>query len=379
MFSLDPPNEDQRFHPFQAFRYEPKELKGSTLLHTMFEADYLLKSFSVGTEVSAIPPFKQRPCIEGLIANLPQHLQKVLKPMSQRGQSWSHMQRFWIQADELIYDEIERDGKLTIKMKSPTMVIRTHPLMTDVDGKLKDTLENVNPDSPEYKFAADLSDNYEEIGKYFPIFARLREIFKLLFLHNVIQNTLEDYRDKAENKGLNIPRSVIERIQKKQREEKLKQIIDMLAKVKSQYDTACSTRYSHVSDARSKIISNLLEICRGYGYYSTMETKVDRCLNNNYLAEGELIDYICSCVKNATQSDIDALRDAAHQAGYYGSSVNDMVREIELKHRQQVSSVVSTLKSQYHQIVSSCNSQVSNAKPQIARDLTNICKGNYST
>jgi len=110
-----------------------------------------------------------------------------------------------------------------------------------------------------------------------------------------------------------------------------------------------------------------------------METKVNRCLNNNYLAEGELIDYICSCVKNATQSDIDALRDAAHQAGYYGSSVNDMVREIELKHRQQVSSVVSTLKSQYHQIVSSCNSQVSNAKPQIARDLTNICKGNYST
>ena len=76
-FSLDPPNEDHRYHPFQAFRYEPKELQGSTLLHTMFETDYLLKSFSVGTEVSSVPPFRQRPCREGLVAKLPEEVKML--------------------------------------------------------------------------------------------------------------------------------------------------------------------------------------------------------------------------------------------------------------------------------------------------------------
>ena len=95
-FSLDPPDDDHKFHPFQAFRYEPKELQGSTILHTMYETDYLLKSFSVGTEVSSVPPFRQRPCREGLMAKLPQRLQNILRPMSEHGQSWSHMQRFWI-------------------------------------------------------------------------------------------------------------------------------------------------------------------------------------------------------------------------------------------------------------------------------------------
>ena len=374
-FSLDPPNEDLRFHPFQAFRYEPKELKGSTLLHTMFEADYLLKSFSVGTEVSAIPPFKQRPCSEGLIANLPEYLQKVLKPMSERGQSSSHMQRFWIQADDLIYDENEMNGKLTVKIKNPNMFIRTHPLMMDVDGKLKDTEENVNKDSPEFKFAAELSSHYEEIGKHFPIFARLREIYKLLLLHNIIQNTLENYKDKAEAKSITVPQSVIENIQQNQRIEKLKDINEILKKVKSQYDSCISAWYSNASGARSQIINNLLEMCRGNGSRSTMETKVDRWLNNNYQAEGELIDYICGCVRNATRRDIDALRDAIHQAGHYGSDVDDLVKGIEQKQRQQVSSVASTLKSQYQQIIAGYSAQMSSTKPQIARDLADMCKG----
>ena len=49
-FSLDPPNENQQFHPFQQIRY---------FSETLFETDYLLKSFSVGCEVSSVPPFKQ--------------------------------------------------------------------------------------------------------------------------------------------------------------------------------------------------------------------------------------------------------------------------------------------------------------------------------
>ena len=62
LFSLDPPTVHQRYHPFQNWRYKPKELQNSLFLQTLFEADYLLKSFSVGAEVSAKPPFLSRPC-----------------------------------------------------------------------------------------------------------------------------------------------------------------------------------------------------------------------------------------------------------------------------------------------------------------------------
>lgn len=211
VFSLDPPDESKRFHPFQAFRYEPKELQGSTLLHTMFETDYLLKSFSVGTEVSSVPPFKQRPCKEGLVAKLPQHLQNAVRPMSERGQSLSHMQRFWIQANELEYSESIENDKLIVQLKKPKMAIYTHAQMIDTDGKLKDTSEDVNPNSPEFKFAADMTTHYDELGTYFPMFARLQEIVKVWFLGMVIQNTLEDFKNKAEGKGLEVSKHLFYR------------------------------------------------------------------------------------------------------------------------------------------------------------------------
>ena len=67
-----------------------------------------------------------------------------------------------------LYDEQVENGKLTVKLKRPKMTIRTHPLRIDTDGKLKDTSENAIPNSPECKFAADLTTYYDEIGKHFP-------------------------------------------------------------------------------------------------------------------------------------------------------------------------------------------------------------------
>ena len=373
-FSLDPPDDDHRFHPFQAFRYEPKELQGSTILHTMFETDYLLKSFSVGTEVSSVPPFKQRPIREGLLANLPEDLQNVVKPLCERGQSQSHMQRFWIQADELVYDENINNGRLTVRFGKPKMTIRTHPLMIDTDGKSKDTSENVNPNSPEFKFAQDLTTHYDEIGKYFPMFARLQEIVKLWFIGIIIQNTLEDFRNKSRGIGLGVSATVIEEIQESERKDKLQKINQLLSQVENQYRSGRDTLYYQSSTARTKIVSNLLEMCRGQGNHVTMENKVNDWLNNHYSAEANLIAYVCGCIESASQSDFTQLRDAVSQAGY-SSAGDQWVLALKQQIKQNVSSVITNLKSQYETLKANCDRQLILVKPQIVKDLTDQFKG----
>ena len=374
-FSLDPPDDDHRFHPFQAFRYEPKELQGSTILHTMFETDYLLKSFSVGTEVSSVPPFKQRPIREELIANLPEDLQNAVKPLCERGLSRSHMQRFWIQADELVYDEKINNGKLTVKFGKPKMTIRTHPLMIDTDGKSKDTSENVNPNSPEFKFAQDLTTHYDELGTYFPMFARLQEIVKLWLIAIIIQNTLEEFQNKSQGIGLEVSTKVLEEIRETERKDKLQRINKLLSQVESQYRSGRDTLYHRLSNARSEIVSNLLEMCRGYGNHSTMESKVNDWLSNYYSAEQNLITYICGCIESASQSDFMQLRDAARQAGYYSSGGDQLVIALQQQIKQNVSSVITNLKSQYEALKANCDRQLILAKPQIVKDLTDQFKG----
>jgi len=360
-FSLDPPDEDQRFHPFQAFRYEPKELQSTTLLHTMFETDYLLKSFSVGSEVSSVPPFKQRPCREGLVAKLPQHLQDAVRSIFERGQSMSHMQRFWIQADELEYDERDENGKLTIKFKKPKMTVCTHSQMIDTDGKLKDSSENVNPNSPEFKFALDMTTHYDEIGTYFPMFARLQEIVKIWFLCMVIKSVLQDFKNKAHGEGIEVPRQVLTKIQQEERKERLEKINKMLSQIQRQYQSNVKSWYQQSLNVRSQIVSNLLKSCHGYGSHGTMESKVDSWLNNEYSAEENLIDYICGCI----ESNMNI-------AGYLSLAQQQQIRE-------EVSSAITSLKSQYQTLVSDYGCQVSQAKPQIAKELTDICKGNQRT
>jgi len=357
-FSLDPPDEDQRFHPFQAFRYEPKELQSTTLLHTMFETDYLLKSFSVGSEVSSVPPFKQRPCREDLVAKLPQHLQDAVRPISERGQSVSHMQRFWIQANELEYDESEKNGKLTVKFKKPKMTVCTHSQMIDTDGKLKDSSENVNPNSPGFKFALDMTTHYDKIGMYFPMFARLQEIVKIWFLCMVIKSVLQDFKNKAQGEGIEVPRQVLMKIQQEERKERLEKINEMLSQVKRQYQSNIKFWHQQLLNARSQIVSNLLKSCDWYGSHGTIESKVDSWLNNEYSAEENLIDYVCGCIETA--------------AGYLSLAQQQQIR-------QEVSSAIKNLKSQYQALARDCNFQYSQAKPQIAKELADICNGSQYT
>ena len=238
-FSLDPPNDNQRFHPFQQFRYKTEKLQKTPLLRTLFETDYLLKSFSVGTEVSAKPPFNQRPCKEGLTKNLPPHLQEAVKPVAERGNtvSNSNINRFWIQTEQLVYDENQDGSKLEFRLSDLKMKICSHPLLPGPDGKLQDTDNETDPDSPEAKFADDLTSHYDELGLHFPMFARLHELAKLQLLGIILSGLMDDMKNKANGIGVKVPRRLLTEIQQKARKQHQSQISEILSELSQDIGT----------------------------------------------------------------------------------------------------------------------------------------------
>ena len=249
-FSLDPPSINQCFHPFQEFRYLPSQLNGTKFLQTLFETDYLLKSFSIGSDISSKPPFNQRPCSEGLTANLPPGLQAALKPVSERGYRCSHVNRFWIQADEIMFECDQSGPQIKISVRQmvnqltkrivsenyyceisdtqiefrfgvPKMSVRAHPLLPGADGKLEDSSTDLDPDSAEAKFARDLTANYDRLSHYFPVFARLRELAKLSMIPKLLRSVESSLEKEAEATECNavilkdIPRVHCEKIETK--------------------------------------------------------------------------------------------------------------------------------------------------------------------
>ena len=212
-FSLDPPSPNERFHPFQSMRMSSEKLQHTDLLHTLFQTDYLLKSFSVGAEVSSKPPFNQRPCSEGLTKDLPPALKKVTRPVAERGHSLSNIHRFWIQADELMCHQEQTGSKIEFRFGTVKMSVRSHPMFHDSDGKLQDTLQDEDPDSPEVKFASDLTKHYTELGLHFPSFLRLRELCKLQVYAALVHSVVKDLKAKASGVGITVSEEFLQEIQ----------------------------------------------------------------------------------------------------------------------------------------------------------------------
>lgn len=226
-FSLDPPNDMETYHPFQKFRYSPKSYQNTDFLHTMFETDYLMKSFSIGSEVSAKPPFQQRSCRDGLLKGLPLHLVEALRPVQERpGGKQRNMHRFWIQADKLIYSQKSDDTKVTFYFGDVEMTIRSHPLLPGSDGKLKDTKHKDDPNSAEARFAADMTSAYNEISLHFPLFGRLQELTKLQYLSLFLKNILKHLEENSKKKVVSneLVEEIIREINEKENlEEKVEQ------------------------------------------------------------------------------------------------------------------------------------------------------------
>ena len=282
IFSLDPPNNNQRFHPFQQLRYGNEKLYKSSWLYTLFETDYLMKSFSVGSEVSAKPPFKQRPCEKGLVKNLPPHLQEAIKPVSKRGSTISNIHRFWIQAGELVYEQKQVGSKVTFHLGNLKMSVRSHPLVPGPDGKLEDTEDKTDPDSPEAKFAADLTAHYNELGLHFPMFARLRELAKLQMLSPILKSVLEDMRSKANGVGVEIPRSLLTEIQHEARERHRTQVQEIVRNLNQELEVGvwpAAEDFSEIYSLTQKMIDELPYHVRSQASYSDVEPYAKEALN----------------------------------------------------------------------------------------------------
>ena len=194
------------YHPFNEQKFMPEKLEASRFLNTLFHTDYLLKQLSTGFEISSYPPFHKRPVHEGLLKGLPEALQKALLPISSRGRSLNRVHRLWIQADTMEYDVQEDDKSIRWLFGDVHMTVRCKPMFHTQDGELQDQdILGPDPDSPEGTFIADFNKHYDQIGKYFPEFVRLKELCKVQWLGAFVashEESLKKIRTRLESKEM---------------------------------------------------------------------------------------------------------------------------------------------------------------------------------
>ena len=355
----------------------------------MFEADYLLKSFSVGCEVSSIPPFKQRPCSEGLVAKLPEHLQDIVKPIFKRGQQRYNRSRFWIEADHIEYDSSFENEKIVVKLKKPKMIIRTHLQFIDVDGKIKDSPESANPNSPESKFAEDITNHYDEIAKHFPIFSRLQEIVKLCFLHDTIHDTLDDVINKAQSKDLKVSKDELNKVKINLWNDRVAFIDKRLVQIQEQYESDKSNEWKdNIDKIRSKMFDSLYELC--YSDVLTLECKISDVLSYfcyddsvaEELFDSDLIDYICECTKSSLEDAIKLFgKDWVEQGWSLGEQQSSWMAQYwndQQACRGYLTKLLAYYKDQVR-IARNTPFSCSQAKSSIIRTLINEFAGNKHT
>ena len=227
------------YHPFNKQIFRPKELEASKFLNTLFHTDYLLKQLSTGFEISSYPPFHKRPAHEGLLKGLPTALQKVLLSIPSRGPSLSRVHRFWIQADAMEYDVQENDDSVRWMFGDVDMTVRCKPMFHSQDGELHDQdVLGSDPDSPEGQFTADFTTHYDQIGKYFPEFLRLKELCKVQFLGAFIasfERSLEEQRKQLERREMDAKyREMYDLSLEKTQSEFQRRLDDMLLEMRRQ-------------------------------------------------------------------------------------------------------------------------------------------------
>ena len=197
-FSLDAVSpEETHYHPFNKMTFSPNELEGSQFLYSLFHTDYLLKQMSMGLEMQSYPPFRKRPVSEGLLKDVPDELKKVLLPIPSRGSFRSRVHRLWIQADSMEYDVQEDEDSIRWLFGEVKIAVRCMPMFHTEDGQLRDQdVQGPDKDSPEGSFVADFTKHYNEVGKFFPEFLRLKELCKVQWLGSFIKSFEEALVEK---------------------------------------------------------------------------------------------------------------------------------------------------------------------------------------
>ncbi len=180
IFTLDPPDPDMPYHPFQEMNFYPKSMAGTNHLGTLLHADILLKEFSMQTEVSGKTPFPLRDASKTLLRRLPHYLRRKFKEIKDEvPRTTGRVHRFWIEAGNLEYAEKKTDTEIIFEFGNCSMSVKKHMMRRDASGDLVDTEEDNETDSPEAKFAKLMTDHYEQISQSYPELIRLKELTKL--------------------------------------------------------------------------------------------------------------------------------------------------------------------------------------------------------
>ena len=203
-FSLDQPSKylDKSFHPFQQWRH-PEKINGTEVLKTMFITDYLMKSFTTGTDISSKPPFNQRPCKDGLTKNLPPSLQEAIRSTKERRSKGSHCRRsrFWLESKEVKYTKSQKGSRYVYYFRDVDIEVKSESSPFGIDLTLN---QDNSPESPHMSFARDMTKHYSELSEYFPVYARLQELSKLQFFSFELQSLVETVKAKYPEKAASL-------------------------------------------------------------------------------------------------------------------------------------------------------------------------------
>jgi curved DNA-binding protein CbpA len=201
IITLDQPDQEFLSHPFQEMKYFPASLANTKYLTTLLHTDYLLKFMTTGMEINSKWPFPMRRTSEGFINRLPKRLQDLLKPLQIRDKLFSrgHIHRFWIEAGNPTYEWVvnEKTNEIIYRISDVPMYVKQHLMKYDDEGKLID--DKRFDDKPDYsreaQFVKAFTDNYNEIGEYFPEFLRLKELAKLGILLNFMRHRYDSLKE----------------------------------------------------------------------------------------------------------------------------------------------------------------------------------------
>lgn len=327
-FSLDPPSDsfDRNYHPFQQWRYATEKVKGTEVLNTMFITDYLMKSFTVGSDVSSLPPFKQRPCKHGLTKNLPPELQEAICSIRERGgiHSKSDSHRFWIETKEIKFDCQQNGSRIEFRFGEMGMQVKSHSLSRDAEGKLVNTDEDDDPESPHATFARDMTDHYSQLSEYFPVFARLRQLGKLQLFSLMLQSLLENVKEQSQGKGVNISKEIVKEIQEDARRQHRTNLSAALTEMKqkvgiwpkAQNRSLIRSKVDEVKSAiRAEIRQEEQRLYRQHGYNITIDNSdAYRMLDN---VESKVIDAFRSNDEDALTQITEALKSSLKMSPNY--------------------------------------------------------------
>lgn len=191
------------------------------------------------------------------------------------------------------------------------MSVRTHPMFTDSEGRLVDTIEDADKNGPEACFAKDFTNNYNEISKNFREFARLKELCKLQYMGIFIKN-YKKHLIESEQKLL-ADDYKINQIYEEKRSELESKIENILNEIKQKVS------YS-VSDAEVSAVNQALN--SSFNFYEF--NLVENWLKYGGRYKNELIDALAS-KKELTKFEI---RDLI-QKQFRSRELNDKVEDLK--------------------------------------------------